>query len=115
MAVLRSLLIVHSTAVRRRSSTTNDPFTTSIRSAAVSAVLCVCMAAGARLASWFFCAASPCAHCEYADVTVIGPTTCTPPGTDEESLSRQLYEMFAESYFSENRGEAMQLLGPMIG
>lgn len=37
------------------------------------------------------------------------------PGADEESLSRRLYERFAESYFDENRAEAMQLFGPMIG
>lgn len=37
------------------------------------------------------------------------------PGTDEEALSRQMYEKFAESYFNDKRGEAMQLFGPMIG
>jgi len=37
------------------------------------------------------------------------------PGTDEEALSRRMYERFAESYFNEKREEAMQLFGPMIG
>ncbi|MGB8846393.1 MAG: hypothetical protein WCC73_11985 [Terracidiphilus sp.] len=76
---MASFFTAHTTPASSRSSTTNEPFTTSTRNAAVSHVVLVCIMAGRRALFWFPGAAKFAAHCEKTAGTGMGATTWTPP------------------------------------